>query len=69
MAKKLGACIAALFPEREAADLGKAGAVHDDGNTRMVSYSDTDRPKGSANSLWLHLTPPRQISTLPLSGH
>jgi hypothetical protein len=30
----------------------------------MVSYSDTDRSKGLANKLWLHLPPPRQISTL-----
>src|SRR5215471_13892857 len=33
----------------------------------MVRYSDTDGPKGSVNKLWLHLTPPRQISTLQLS--
>src|ERR1700730_8990298 len=34
----------------------------------MVSTSDTDIPKGSVNSLWLHLTPPRQISTLRVYG-
>jgi hypothetical protein len=34
----------------------------------MVRYSDTDIPKGSVNSLWLHLTPPRQISTLQLKS-
>jgi hypothetical protein len=34
----------------------------------MVSYSGTGIPKGPAHRLWLNLTPPRQISTLPFSG-
>ncbi len=34
-----------------------------------VSYSDTDKPKGSETQLRLNLIPPRQISTLPAAPY